>query len=238
MSRRFTNPFPAGKKTTMLTIPNITLLDVCLAGVGAYLVKQVLTKKNPVPYPPGPTGWPLVGNISDMPHAKRWLTFAEWGKKYGECLSLCQYYASRRILGAISHIEVLGQHIIVLNSVKATMEMLHKKSSVYSDRPVSHMAGELVGWKRTLSYIIPYGDHLRWHRKNFHRVMGSRTAVKVYHPIQEIETRRFLKRVLAKPDELLTHVRQYGCSSLYCLEVQSFIAPLALSFCASPMVMK
>jgi hypothetical protein len=221
----------------MLTIQNITLLDICLAGIGAYLVKQVLTKKNPASYPPGPTGWPLVGNISDMPYVKPWLTFAEWGKKYGECLSLCQYYPSRRIVGAISHIEVLGQHIIVLNSVKATMEMLDKKSSVYSNRPVFPMAGELIGWKN-ITTLLPYGDRLRWHRKNFHRVMGSRTAVKVYHPVEEVETRRFLKRVLAKPDEVMAHVRQYGCSSLYCLELQSFIAPLALSFCASPMVMK
>jgi len=150
----------------------------------------------------------------------------------------CQYYASRRIVGGISHIEILGQHIIVLNSVKATMEMLDKKSSVFSDRPVFPMAGELVGWKN-VTVLLPYGDHLRWHRKNFHHVMGSRTAMKVYHPMQEIETRRFLKRVLAKPDELMKHVRQYGCSSLYWLGLQkSFIAPLALSFCASPMVMK
>jgi hypothetical protein len=30
-----------------------------------------------------------------------------------------------------------------------------------------------------------------------------------YHPIEEIETHRFLKRVLAKPDQLQAHVRQY-----------------------------
>ncbi|OJA07969.1 hypothetical protein AZE42_13541, partial [Rhizopogon vesiculosus] len=104
----------------MLTLPNVTWLDICLAGVGAYLVKQVFTKKNPAPYPPGPPGWPLIGNISDMPHVQPWLTFAEWGKKYGD----------------ISHIEVLGQHILVLNSINTTMQTLDKKSSMYSDRPV------------------------------------------------------------------------------------------------------
>jgi hypothetical protein len=31
----------------------------------------------------------------------------------------------------------------------------------------------------------------------------------IYHPIEEIETHRFLKRVLAKPDQLQAHVRQY-----------------------------
>jgi hypothetical protein len=71
----------------MLTA-NVTWLDLCLAGIGAYLVKQALNK-NPS-YPPGPRGWPLVGNIQDIPQTKPWLTFAEWGKKYGACLLLFQ----------------------------------------------------------------------------------------------------------------------------------------------------
>ncbi|OJA17360.1 hypothetical protein AZE42_13844, partial [Rhizopogon vesiculosus] len=74
-----------------MTLTNLTWLDICLAGIGAYLMKQLITKKNPAPYAPGPPGWPVIGNISDMPHVKPWLTLAEWGKKYGD----------------ISHIEVL-----------------------------------------------------------------------------------------------------------------------------------
>jgi hypothetical protein len=192
----------------MFTLSNVTWLDICLTGVGAYLLKQVFTKKNSAPFPPGPPGWPLVGNILDMPHIKPWLVFAEWGKKYGKCLLFSPIVHFHPLYaGDISHIEVLGQHIFVLNSVKTTMDMLDKKSSVYSDRPVFPMAGELVGWKDTLT-LLPYGDHLRWHRKNFHRVIGSRTAMKVYNPIEEIETHRFLKRVLANPEELMEHVRQ------------------------------
>lgn len=174
----------------MLTLTDITWLDIGLAGVGVYLVKQVFTQKNPAPYPPGPPGRPLVGNIPDMPQVKPWLTFTEWGKKYGD----------------ISHVEVLGQHVIVLNSVKAAVEMLEKKSSVYSDRPVLPMGGELVGWKNTL-VLLPYGDRLREYRRNFHHVIGSRAAMDIYQPIEEIETHRFLKRVLAKPDQLQAHVR-------------------------------
>ncbi|KAG1745676.1 cytochrome P450 [Suillus lakei] len=174
----------------MLTLTNVTWLDLCFAGVGAYLVKQVVTKNNPAPYPPGPRGWPLVGNVLDIPRTKPWLTFAEWGKKYGD----------------ISHIEVLGRHIIVLNSVKTTMEMLDNKSALYSDRPVLPMGGELVGMKDSLPFL-PYGDRFRRHRKNFHRVIGSRAAVDAYNEIEEVETRRFLKRVLAKPDELQEHIK-------------------------------
>ncbi|KAG2353725.1 cytochrome P450, partial [Suillus spraguei] len=152
-------------------------------------IKQVLNN-NPAPYPPGPRGWPLVGNIRDMPQIKPWLTFAEWGRKYG----------------AISHIEVLGQHIIVLNSVKSAVDMLDKKGTVYSDRPVLPMASELVGWKHSLG-LLPYGDRFRQYRKNIHKIMGNRSALQVYHPVEEIETRRFLKRVFLNPEQLQVHVR-------------------------------
>ncbi|KAG2370126.1 cytochrome P450 [Suillus spraguei] len=141
----------------MLMLTNVTGLDLCLACIGLYLLKQVFNKKNPA-YPPGPPGWPLIGNILDMPHIKPWLIFTEWGKKYGH----------------ISHIEIFGQHIVILNSVKTAMDMLDNKSAIYSDRPILPVGGELIGWKIQ---------------------------------VEEVETRRFLKRVFAKPDQLQAHIR-------------------------------
>ncbi|KAG2152638.1 cytochrome P450 [Suillus bovinus] len=173
----------------MSTLTVVTLLYLCLAGVGVYLTKQVFTK-NRAPYPPGPRGLPLVGNIQDIPYVKPWLTFAEWGKKYGD----------------ISHVSALGMHIFVLNSVKTAVEMLDKKSSIYSDRPVVPMGGELIGYEQSLAYM-PYGKRFRSSRKYIHRVFGSRAALVVYQPIEEMETRRFLKRVFAKPDQLRVHIR-------------------------------
>jgi hypothetical protein len=88
------------------------------------------------------------------------------------------------------------------------MELLDKKGTVYSDRPVLPMAGELVGWKHTLA-LLPYGDRCRQQRKNIHQIIGNRAALEVYHPIEEIETHRFLKRVFSNPEQLQAHVRQY-----------------------------
>jgi cytochrome P450 len=125
-----------------------------------------------------------------MPYIRPWLTFTEWGKKYGH----------------ISHIEVLGQHIVVLNSVETAMDMLDNKSVMYSERPILPVGGELIGWKNVMP-LLPYGDHLRQQRKNFHSVIGTRAAMGVYNQVEEVETHRFLKRVFTKPDELLAHVR-------------------------------
>ena len=91
------------------------------------------------------------------------------------------------------------------------MEMLDEKGSMYSDRPVFPIA-ELVGVKDAVP-LLPYDDRLRWHCKNFHRIIGTRTSMEVYRPMEGVESYRFLKRVLAKPEELMKHVRQYGHSS-------------------------
>ncbi|KAG2119058.1 cytochrome P450 [Suillus discolor] len=175
----------------MSTLTNVVWLNsICLAGIGAYLLMRVFKKKQPAPYPPGPPGLPLVGNVLDMPQAKPWLTFMEWGQKYGD----------------ISHVEILGQHTIVLNSVKTAMDMLDHKSMVYSDRPVLPMTDEFAGWKDTLLFL-PYGDRFRQYRKHLHRTIGSRAALDTYNLIEEIETHRFLKRVLTTPDQLQEHIR-------------------------------
>jgi hypothetical protein len=97
--------------------------------------------------------------------------------------------------------------MIILNSSQAAVEMLDKKSSIYSDRPIIPMGGELVGWKDTL-VLLQYGERFRNFRKLFHQTIGSTTSMLNFKPAEEVETRRFLKSVLAKPDDLAAHVRK------------------------------
>ncbi|KAF8909685.1 cytochrome P450 [Gymnopilus junonius] len=168
----------------------LTLVDVVVLLFAVLLLNKILTKK-PVSLPPGPPKLPLLENIFDMPSSNEWLTFAKWGEKWGDIVS----------------VSVFGQQMIILNSVKHAIEMLDKRSSVYSDRPTMQMGGELVGWKNTL-VLLPYGDRFRNFRKLFHRAVGSQAAASEFQPVQEIESRRFLKRILANPEKLATHVRK------------------------------
>ncbi|TFK29251.1 cytochrome P450 [Coprinopsis marcescibilis] len=155
-----------------------------------FLVKRFLLSRTLLRLPPGPKGFPLIGNLLDMPSEQEWLTFARWGEEWGDICS----------------VTVLGQPLVILNSVKTACDMLDKKSAIYSDRPVLQMGGELVGWKNTL-VLIPYGDRFRRFRKLFHQLIGSPFAMKRFAPVEEFETRRFIRRLVAKPDDLSGHIR-------------------------------
>ncbi|KAF9463430.1 cytochrome P450 [Collybia nuda] len=168
---------------------NITItVELSLAVLILLILRDSVRRwKQPAQLPPGPKGLPLIGNILDMPSDKDWLTFARWGD--------------------ITSVNVLGQTLIILNSAKVATEMLEKKSAIYSDRPTLQLGGELVGWKNALVFM-PYGDRFRRFRRYIHQFLGNHEAMEQHLPLGEIETRRFLKRVLYKPDELTVHVRR------------------------------
>ena len=69
--------------TSLSSVSSLLALAVFLL-CGHYYFEN--KRRNPagLPYPPGPKGYPIIGNLFDMPSEKEWLTFAEWGAKYGE----------------------------------------------------------------------------------------------------------------------------------------------------------
>ena len=57
------------------------------------LFRQLLKKDrdgnpNGLPLPPGPKGYPLIGNLFDMPADKPWVVYDEWRKTYGTFQSI------------------------------------------------------------------------------------------------------------------------------------------------------
>jgi hypothetical protein len=104
-------------------------------------------------------------------------------------------------------VTIFGQTLVIVNSANVAIDMLDKKSSNYSERPILQMGGELVGWKDTL-VLVPPSQRFRNYRRFFHQTIGTPVAMKKYLPDTELATKRFLQRVLTKPEELSSHVRQ------------------------------
>jgi hypothetical protein len=41
-------------------------------------------RRHPFPFPPGPKGLPLIGNLRDLPSKYQWLTYEKWGREIGK----------------------------------------------------------------------------------------------------------------------------------------------------------
>jgi hypothetical protein len=86
--------------------------------------------RNVLPLPPGPKPLPLIGNLLDMPKEKDGETYRSWNDRYGD----------------VVYVEVLGSKVVVLSSAAVINELFERRSSVYSDRPVSVVLVELYGY--------------------------------------------------------------------------------------------
>ncbi|KAF8825423.1 hypothetical protein HHX47_DHR7000090 [Lentinula edodes] len=52
--------------------------------VAALSVGGLLTRRRRPSMPPGPQGWPLIGNLLDLPTAYEWEIFAKWGERWDQ----------------------------------------------------------------------------------------------------------------------------------------------------------
>lgn len=133
-------------------LPSVgTLAAAAILSIPALIVVIVQAVRNmqrernpPLPYPPGPKGEFLFGNARQMPENSQWLAFANWGKKYGEH----NFYLTPQLAltinsGGYVFCRVFNAPYLILNDAKSAMDLLDRRSTIYSDRPVSVMANDL-----------------------------------------------------------------------------------------------
>ncbi|KAH9011824.1 cytochrome P450 [Lactarius hengduanensis] len=145
------------------------------------LLHSIRRRQRALPFPPGPKGLPIVGNVLDMPSRNQWLTYRKWGKQHDS---------------DIVHATALGTHIIVLNSAKAVHELFEKRSSIYSDRI-------RMNWNIA---FLPYGPRWRTWRKVFHEHFHP-SATRQYRPRELKATRQLLMNLLHTPEHYGDHLR-------------------------------
>lgn len=62
----------------------ITILDVIALALTGLVIIRLYARNASTPLPPGPKGWPLLGNLLEIPTAKEWFAFAALGEKWGK----------------------------------------------------------------------------------------------------------------------------------------------------------
>lgn len=102
-------------------------------------------------------------------------------------------------IGDLISLNCAGTVIVVCNSYQKAVELLDKKSAIYSDRANAPMATDLVGWKNNLAFL-PYGKRFREGRKLFHQEFGQPLALAKFHGQEEDESLNLLRRLLSEPN--------------------------------------
>ena len=120
---------------------------------------------------------------------------------------LHRWMLTNLVVGEITYLNVLGRKMIILNSSKAAVDLLDKRSSIYSERWFSMLAGEIIGWKKILGFM-PYGSQFREIRKYLNRSIGTRASMEKYAPLLEKETAKLVARVTADPGSLAQYIRK------------------------------
>lgn len=146
----FARPFVA-----ITNFVNLLAIAVTI-GLPVYLIHYVTSPWRRVP--PGPTGWPLIGNLFTLfqLNAQKWLKFTEWRATYGTFSVVRGGMTLMTWIGDIIFLNVAGQPIIILNSHKVAADLLDRRAGNYSDRPSYIVNDRLTGGLEV--GFMQYGD--------------------------------------------------------------------------------
>lgn len=111
---------------------------ILLAALIAALWRLSLIGQRPKDYPPGPPTLPILGNLHQIPKARRHIQFEKWARQYGSVYSL-----------------MLGTKVmIVLNTEDAIRELVDKRGAIYASRPESFIAQDTISGGLRILWMV------------------------------------------------------------------------------------
>ncbi|KAK1846604.1 cytochrome p450 [Colletotrichum chrysophilum] len=170
--------------------------------------------------PPGPFPYPIVGNIGQVPTEKPYVTFEKWSKDYNS--PLITLWTGNR-------------PTVIANDCWSASDLMDKRANIYSSRPVSYLAGDMLDDTENNQTNLVYGDKWRLHRRITHSAVGSQ-AVRGYRTFQGNES-KILARDILDGNDFVFAIERYACSVASIIgwgrrirNAEDDLARLALSF--------
>ncbi|KAI0110930.1 cytochrome P450 oxidoreductase [Nemania sp. FL0031] len=170
----------------------IWLAGLALALFGFYGL-LMMNRRDPR-MPPGPPTMPIVGNEHLIPKSNAHFVFTKWARRYGGIYTLKRF----------------SNTTIVISDPHMIKELLDKKSSIYSHRPVSHV-GDLIT-KRDHLLLMQYGGDWRRIRKLIHQYFMEPMCEKQHIHLQNAEATRLMYDFMTMPQKHMEHPKRYSNS--------------------------
>ncbi|KAL1744280.1 cytochrome P450 [Schizophyllum fasciatum] len=153
-----------------------------IVGLAAFLRSR--RRRKQLPLPPGPRKLPLLGNLFDVPTKFEWEVYTRWSEEYGS---------------DIIQFDAFGTSTVVLNSYEASVDLLEKRSRLYSNRPRFPMAVEMMHMDYNIA-LRPYDQEWRDRRRLIHGAMHA-SASSQYHSLQTKSAHAFIRAMCEAGDE-------------------------------------
>ena len=164
-------------------------------GSSAFLLYRDRVKRAPsLPLPPSPAGtYPLIGHTLVLPNDAEHLVYAKWAEE---------------LKSDIISLTALGQTIIVINSAEAAIDVMDRRSTIYSDRPQLRVISDpdLLDWSHNTGSAM-YGPRWKKQRRMTHDALKNSGDTN-HFALMENETRAMMKRLLQSSEKLEDEIRR------------------------------
>ncbi|KAJ3554403.1 hypothetical protein NP233_g12428 [Leucocoprinus birnbaumii] len=164
---------------------------LCIATSLHFSLGYFQKKKRPLP--PSIPGWPIVGNAFQIPLTYVHRFYKDLGQKLGS---------------KMLYVEAMGHHIVVLNDVQIAVDLLEKRSAIYSSRPRMCMLAEVIGATQFFA-ILPYGEAWRNHRRIFQQHFSTNITPREQDKALDFIRKSLLPNLFQKPQSFKDHLE--GC---------------------------
>lgn len=128
----------------LLYLGPVLLITVGIPGL-LYVIKLFrsgLSSNRYIPLP-GPTQFPIVGRVHDLPLEYTWLKFKEWADKYGP----------------IYRTSMMGLDLVIISDEKIAEDLLVKRAKIYSDRPAMKSVVDSKSTHGSMGYLPLMGKN-------------------------------------------------------------------------------